>query len=190
MTLQHRARISRFRENSFINEYVTSKLLLLLIVIFLSPLLHEIHVWALSRANFQLMRSPCWVKSSKFWEILFPKRKIYLKVVFTFDFPLSVNIGTWNTTLELFDPFLGWWCHRKESKLLNFYIVVSKTNTSPQIFLYYWLSSFFHHWCMKCKFGPFLTQFWVNDVITGVKTAIFWESDLQNKLFTLKSHQM
>ena len=32
---------------------------------------------------------------------------------------------------------------------------------------------------MNAKFEPFLTQFWVNDVITGVKTAVFKESDLR-----------
>ena len=33
-----------------------------------------------------------------------------------------------------------------------------------QIFPYYWISSFHHHWYMKYKFELFLTQFWVNDV--------------------------
>ena len=37
-------------------------------------------------------------------------------------------------------------------------IVVLKMNTSLQIFLYYWLSSFYHHWYMKHKFGIFFTQ--------------------------------
>ena len=35
-----------------------------------------------------------------------------------------------------------------------------------------------------------LTQFWVNDVTTGVKTAIFWERDLRKKLPTSKFHQL
>ena len=43
---------------------------------------------------------------------------------------------------------------------------------------------------MNSKFEPFLTQFWVNDVITGVKTAVFKESDLRNKLVTSKFHQI
>ena len=60
--------------------------------------------------------------------------------------------------------------------------MVSKTNTSPRISLNYWLSSFYHHCYMKYKFGSFLTPFLVNNVTMGVKTAIFWESDLKNKL--------
>ena len=38
--------------------------------------------------------------------------------------------------------------------------------------------------------GPFLSQFWVDDVIIGNKIAIIWEIDLRNKLFTLKFHQI
>ena len=43
---------------------------------------------------------------------------------------------------------------------------------------------------MKYKFGPFLTQFWVNDVTKGVKTAILSENDLRNKLLISKFHQI
>ena len=61
-----------------------------------------------------------------------------------------------------------------ESKLQNSEIVVSKTNTSPQIFLYYyWLSSFYHHWYIKYKLWPILTQFCVNVVTIGVKLLYF-----------------
>ena len=103
---------------------------------------------------------------------------------------VPINIGTWNTNLGFFDPFLGWWPHHGESKLQNFEIAVSKTNTSPQIFLYYTLPSFYHHWYMKYKFGPFLRQLWVNDLTKGVKTAIFFERDLRNKLLTSKFYQI
>ena len=68
MTSQHGARILRFPENSFINEYLTSKFFLLLIFIFLSPFVQEIPVWILFRVNFVLMTSQHWVKTSKFWE--------------------------------------------------------------------------------------------------------------------------
>ena len=75
MASQHGIRISRFQEKSFINEYFTSKFLLLLIffffLIFLSPLVHEIKVRALFRANFGLMTSPRRVKTSKFCENCF-----------------------------------------------------------------------------------------------------------------------
>ena len=42
-----------------------------------------------------------------------------------------------------------------------------------------YLSSFYHHWYMKYKFGLFLTQFRFNDVTRGTKTVRFWESDLK-----------
>ena len=120
----------------------------------------------------------------------FHKRIIHLKVLFIFDFHLSINIGTWNTNLDLFVTFLDWWHHHGRSKLQNYERVVSKTNTSPQISFYYWLSSFYHHWYMKHKSGPLLTQFWVNDVTMEVKTAMFWEFDLRSKLLTSKFHQI
>ena len=58
-----------------------------------------------------------------------------------------------------FWPNLGWWRHHGELNLQNSETVVSKAKTSPKIFLYFWLSSFYHHWYIKYKFGPFLTQF-------------------------------
>ena len=102
----------------------------------------------------------------------FHQQIIHLKVPFTFSFHLSF---IFLTNLDLFDPFLGWWLHHGESKLQNFEIEVSKTNTAPQISLYSWLSSLYHDWYMKYKFGPFLTKFWINDITTRVKTAIFWK---------------
>ena len=80
--------------------------------------------------------------------------------------------------------------HNEELKFQNFEIVVSKTNISLQVSLYYWISSFCHNWYMKHKFGPFLTQFWVNGVTTKVKTAIFWESGLRNKLLISRFYQI
>ena len=94
-----------------------------------------------------------------------------MKVPFTFYSHLPINIGTWNTNLDIFQAFLGRWCHRGKSNFQksqtseNFEIVISESNASPQISLYYWLSSFYRHWYMKYKFGSFLTQFWVNDLI-------------------------
>ena len=56
-TSQYGTRISRFRENSFINKYLTSKFLLLLVAVFLWPLVQEIQIWALLWVNFGLMTS-------------------------------------------------------------------------------------------------------------------------------------
>ena len=78
---------------------------------------------------------------------------------------------------------------RGRAKFRNSEIVFSKMKTSPQFFRYYWLSSFYHHWYMKYKSGPFLTQFSVNDVTMGVRTVILWENDLCNKLFTSMFHK-
>ena len=181
MTSQHGARISRFRENSFIDKRLTSKFLFLLIFIFLSPLVHEIRVWTLFSSQFWVDNVIMLSQKLKISRERFHKRIIHCKVLFTFDFHLSINIGTWNTNLDFFDSFLGWW---------RFETVVSKTNTSSQISLYYRLSSFYPHWYMKHKFGPFLTQFWVNDVNMGVKTAILWQSDLRNKPLTSKFPQI
>ena len=75
-------------------------------------------------------------------------------------------------------------------KLHSFEIVNSKTIISPQISLYYWFSSFFHHWYMKYKFELFLTQFWFNEVTRRVKTAVFWESNLRNIFLTSKFDQI
>ena len=111
MKSQHGARISKFWENRFINKYLTSKFLFLLIFIFLSPLVPEIQVSSLFRANFELMASPRWFKTLR---DQIHKQKIYLAVPSTFDFQLSIKIGTWNINFNLlthfdqFDPFLGW----------------------------------------------------------------------------------
>ena len=73
--------------------------------------------------------------SSQFWlddvtrlsqnfEILrerFHKGIIHLKVPFTFDFHLSINIGTWNTNLDLFDPFF--WVDDVTAESQNFIIL-------------------------------------------------------------------
>ena len=112
-------------------------------------------------------------------------RERFYKWIFhlSFDFHLSINIGTWNTNLDLFNPFLGWWRHHVGSKFQNSEIVLSNTKTSTQFFLYYWISSSYHHWYIKYKSGPFLIQFWV-------KTVILWESDLWNKILTSVFHQI
>ena len=80
--------------------------------------------------------------------------------------------------LSLFDPILNLKILRKK---------FHKWNSESSF--YFWFSSFYGHWYMRYKFGPFLTQFWVKDVTTRVKTAIFWDNDLKNKLLTSKFHQ-
>ena len=139
MASQYRTIISKLRENSFINKYHTSKSLLLLIFclsVTISP-------WNSSLSSF----------SSQFRVDDVTMLSVHLREPATFDFNLSINISTWNTNIDLFGLYLGWWRHHGKSKLQNFEIVVSKTNTSPQISLYYWLSSFVQVWAL---FDPIL----------------------------------
>ena len=109
MTSQHRTRILRFPENSFINEYLTSKFLLFFIFIFLSPFLHEIDDVTTLSQNFKILRER------------FHKGIIYLKVPFTFDSDLLTNIGTWNTKLDLFHSFFGLMSSTQEVKTTKFW---------------------------------------------------------------------
>ena len=104
MTSKHRARISR--ENSFTDEYITSKLHLLLIVIFLSWLVHETRVCVLFLSQF-------WADDviTTFSQNV---RNLKERFPFTINFCLFNTIGTWNTS---FDPFwhnfglLTWLAH-------------------------------------------------------------------------------
>ena len=105
-----------FKKISFINKCLTSKFPTFDFHLSIT-IVHEILVWALFWVNFRLMTSPRWVKTSKSLIELFHKRVIPLKVPFTFDFYLSINIVTWNINLDIFDPLLGWWRHRGKSKL-------------------------------------------------------------------------
>ena len=89
-----------------------------------------------------------------------------------------------------FNAFLGLWRDQGKSKIQNFEIMVSKANTSFQIFLYYWHLTFYHHWYMKCKTGPFLTQFGVKDVASRVITTLFRDSHVENKPLTSNFHQI
>ena len=88
MASQHGARILRFPENSFINEYLTSKFFLLLIFIVLSPFAQEIPVWIL----FQLVTTLS--QNFKVLRERFHKGIINLKVPFAFDSYLPINFGT------------------------------------------------------------------------------------------------
>ena len=96
----------------------------------------------------------------------FHKLIIHFKISYTCYFHVSINIGTRNTNLNLFDPVFLLRRHPGESKVQNFETLVSKTNTLPQIFLHCWFSSFCH-----------------------VSIIIFRESDLRNKFLSSKFHE-
>ena len=112
ITSQQGTRIARFQENSFINEYPTSKLLLLLIFIFCHhSFVHKIWGSTFSRANFGLMASHGELKLQNFEIVVsktntstFPSIFSYYQLS-SFLSPLVHEIQVWT----LFDPFLGYW---------------------------------------------------------------------------------
>ena len=93
--------------DSFINEKFTSKFLLHLIFIFLSPLVHEIRVCPPFLSQFWVNDVTTLSQNLKMLRERFHKWIIHLKVPFTSDFHLSINTGTWNTNMGLFHAFLG-----------------------------------------------------------------------------------
>ena len=105
----------------------------------------------------------------------FYKQIIHFKVTFTFDFHLSITIGTWNTNSDLSEPFLSWWRYKEEPKLQSFEMVVLKRNTLLQFFFYYWLLFFYQHWKMKYNFRPLWTQFGLITSSRESKLQYFWK---------------
>ena len=158
--------------------------------------------------DFDILTASCtwhthWIPLTQYWDddvtrwglnfkILrkkFHERIPYLKVPFTFNFHLSINIGTWNHNLDFFELFLGWW-PRGVTSLTKFWDSGFKNEYFISNFPLYWLSCFYHYWYKKYRFVYFFTQFWVNDVTTGNKIAIFWESDLTNKFLFSTFHRI
>ena len=121
----------------------------------------------------------------------FYKRISQLKVPFSFDFHLSSNIGTWNTNLDFFDPFLGWWPHQGGKGESDSERLLSKMKFSPQVFLYCWISSsfieiltsMFHQIFIlifpslstqDIQLWALFTQFGNNDITKGINILNFW----------------
>ena len=148
ITSQHGARILKFPGNSFINEYLISKILLVLIFIFLSLFVHEILVWTLFRADFGLITSRRWVRTSIFFREWFHRGIIHLKVPFTFESHLPKNISTWNGNLDLFYPFWGWMSSSREVKNSKFWDSGFKkkyfTSNLPLLLTFIFLLSLVH----------------------------------------------
>ena len=73
---------------------------------------------------------PRWVQTSKLWKNGFINEQFTLKYLLLLIF-IFINIGTWNTSLNLFDPFWDWWRRHGESKLKknHFSITTSTWNT-------------------------------------------------------------
>ena len=99
MMSQHVARISRFQEHSFINKYLTSSFILILIFILLWPLVHEMQVQVLYQTNFGLMTSQNLVETSKCWDRGFKNKYLTsnstLLLNFIFLSPLVHEIEIW-----------------------------------------------------------------------------------------------
>ena len=151
--------------------------------------------------DFDILTASCtwhthWVSLTQYWDddvtkwglnFKILRRKFhewipYLKVPFTFNFHLSINIGTWNHNLDFFELFLGWWPRRV--KTLTKFLDSGFKNED-------FISNFpLLLFIMFLSLLVFFTQFWVNDVTTGYKIAIFWESDLINKFLFSTFYQI
>ena len=105
----------------------------------------------------------------------FHKRIIHLKVPFTFDFHLSINIGTLNTNLAFFDPILGLWRHHSSQNCNILRKWSQKQNYSLQSSIRSWFRSFYYSQYMIYNFGIFFTQFGYNDVTKEVHNSEFWK---------------
>ena len=96
----------------------------------------------------------------------FHKRIIHLKVPFTFDFHLSINIGTLNTNLAFFDPILGLWRHHSSQNCNILRKWSQKQNYSLQSSIKSWFRSFYYSQYMIYNFGLFLPNL---DIMTSQK---------------------
>ena len=127
MTSQHVARISRFQEHSFINKYLTSSFILILIFILLWSLVHEIQVQVLYQANFGLMTSQNLAETSKCWDRGFKNKYLTsnstLLLNFIFLSPLVHEIQICVLLIQLwFNDFTA------KSKLQYLEEMISETN--------------------------------------------------------------
>ena len=110
---KHGARIVWFQENSFINEYLISNHLSILVFVFLSPLVrNKIRVSTIFWANFGLMTLPHLVKASKFWENGVVNEYFTSKHLFFLIF-IVLSTLMHEQNLDHFDSFLGWWRHHR-----------------------------------------------------------------------------
>ena len=93
MTSQHRARISKFWKNRFLNKYLTSKFFLLLI--FRLSITISLSDTSLGPLSSQFWTDDVTTMSQNFKILIksFSKRIIYLKETFTLDFHHSVDNG-------------------------------------------------------------------------------------------------
>ena len=146
----------------------------------MSSLVHDIPVRALFQANFGLMTSLSWHKTSKILRKSVRKWSFFLQSHSTFYSWFSSIYQHWHMEYQsgpLFDPSLGWWRHQRQSKLQNFEIVVSKKRI---LYLQFPFTIEFHFsitigtW--NTSLGPFGPNFGLMiQGATGVKTAIFWK---------------
>ena len=74
-----------------------------------------------------------------------------------------------------FEPILGWWRHKVESKFQNFQKAFTQRNNSRQSTFYFWFSSFYQHCYMKYQFGSFWHIFGLMTSPRGVKALKHWD---------------
>ena len=139
-----------FREKFHKNKYICK---------FIPSLVHEILVWALFQANFGLMMSPSWVKTSKFWENGFINKQFISKFLLLLTFVFLSTLILEILMFELFDPLLGWWCHHGVSKLQNFessFKTEYFTSIFPLLMSFIFLSPLVHEIQVWALFDPIL----------------------------------
>ena len=103
MTSHQGVRTSIFWDNSFKDENLISNFYLLLTFTFLSPLVHEIQVWALLDLILGWWRHHVSQNCSilRKWSL---KQNPHSSVPSNIDFDLSITLDTWYTTLGSFYP--------------------------------------------------------------------------------------
>ena len=85
-----------------------------------------------------------------------------------------------------FEPILGWWRHKVESKFQNFQKAFTQRNNSRQSTFYFWFSSFYQHCYMKNQFGSFWHIFGLMTSPRGVKALKHWDSGFKKGIIHLK----
>ena len=183
MMSQYGTIIFRFQENSFLNEYFTSNFLLLFIYISLSPIVHEIRVWVIFRANIGFMTSLRWAKTSKFRENVLINEyftsNILLLLIFIFVsiYVHEIPIGIFLTLFLVDDVTTGsqkfWNSDFKNENL---------TSSFPLLLAFIFLSLLVHKMQVWTLFDPIL-GWWRHPASQNISVLRNW-SPKQTPYFT------
>ena len=128
------------------------------------------------------------LKLSIYWD-WFQKRILHVKFPFTIDFHLSINIGTWNTSLGPFWTSFGLMMSPRESKLQYSEKVISEKNFSSkfyQILILVFLSPMIH----DIQLWDIFTQFGNNGVTKEINVQEFWKINERTGFDLLKKQMI